>query len=256
MEPNLPINKMTKMGKSAMLRALSRKAHYDLEYLQELASSLERTLREEGKRLDEKAGIKLSEVSDEYDRQMSAEDYAEDIYKVTADFPRILRYALFVNSMSMIEASIVSLIRAAKRIFNITENFNEQTPDVIARGIKFLQDNVRIDTSHYQYYVEMIDILRVVRNCITHSEGNLKDREADDAKVKVRKAKDAKAIREYAAKNPKIIEEDQYNHLTLQPDFIEIATNEMLTLLDRLHESVARKMNESGLTIRASKIVK
>jgi hypothetical protein len=89
----------------------------------------------------------------------------------------------------------------------------------------------------------------LVRNCITHSEGSLKVREADDAKAMIRKAKEAKAIREYAAKNPEIIEEDQYNHLTLQPDFIETSTSEMLSLLDRLHESVAREMSESGLTI-------
>ncbi len=244
MEPNLLLNKMTKMGKNAMLRALSHKAHYDLEDLQELASSIERTLQEEGKRLDERADIKLSKISDEYDRQMSAEDYAEDIYKVKQDFPRILRYALFVNSMSMFEANIVSLIRAAKRIFDITEKFNERTPGVIPRGIEFLQDKMHIDTSHYQSCIETIGVLRVVRNCITHSEGNLKDGKDDDAKVKVRKAEDAKAIREYVAKNPRIIEEDQRHYLTLKPEFIETATNEMLILLDRLHESVARKMSE------------
>lgn len=105
-----------------------------------------------------------------------AECYAEDIFEIKRDFPRIQRYSLFVNAMSITEAGIVSLCHVVKRIFDIPDDVKGKGPGVISVGIKYLHDNAGFDLLKNQYYISLADDLRNVRNCITHAGGCIRGR--------------------------------------------------------------------------------
>lgn len=215
-----------------LLNAVHNKAHSDIRRLQELSAFIECTLSREQNRRTSKAKKKLCAESDEYDQAFLVACYAEDMFQIERDFPRIQRYALFVSAMGSLEAGIVSLCRAAKQIYNISEDFNEREPRVVVRGIRFLQDNVGIDTSRDQCYITLAGDLQKIRNCITHSGGNLKDR------------KDAEDIRKFVVAK-RTIGIDQYDSLLLQAGFVNKMTHGMRTLLDRLYESVSKKMQSN-----------
>lgn len=95
---------MTKMGKRIRLIAFRAKADDDKKLLQELSSFVERALSHEHKRRTEEANNKLVSLTDDYDLEYWASCYAEELFEVERDFPRIQRYALFMASMSMMEA--------------------------------------------------------------------------------------------------------------------------------------------------------
>ena len=219
------------MRKRMILNALSNKTHDDLGQLQELCCFIERTLHREQRRRTADAQKKLDGVTDEYEQAFLAECYAEEIFEVERDFPRIQRYSLFVNAMSITEAGVVALCRAAERIFDLEKGINETAPGVIKAGTTFLHKNVGFHLVKNQHYVSLIEELRKVRNCITHSGGSLRGR------------KDADDIRTFVAGIP-TAEIDSHDYLILHKGFVENMTHEMNTLLNRLCEAVSNKIRE------------
>lgn len=222
---------MEQMRKMMILNALSNKAHDDLGQLRELCCFIESTLHREQRRRTTDVQKKLGGLTDEYEQAFLAECYAEEIFEVERDFPRIQRYSLFVNAMSITEAGVVALCRAAERIFELEKGINETAPDVIKTGITFLHKNAGFHLVKNQHYVSLIEELRKVRNCITHSGGSLRGR------------KDADDIRSFVAGIP-TAEIDSHDYLILHKGFVENMTHGMNTLLNRLSEAVSYKIRE------------
>ena len=222
---------MNTMGPRILLSALRRKSNHDQERIEELSRFIERALHRERKQRVSHAAKELENVVDDYQSGFLAECHAEDIFQVETDFPRLQRYALFVSLMGMVEANIVAICRVTHKIFNTEKVFNERGFCVILRGVKHLEDEVGIDTSQLRYYIGLIDNLIRVRNCITHAEGSLKNRN------------DAATIKEFATDIPTLTV-DERNHLVLSKGFVENSTHEMHTFLDRLHDAISKKLND------------
>jgi hypothetical protein len=76
--------------------------------------------------------------------------------------------------MSITEAGIVTLCNGVRQIFNLQEYFNQRKPDVINRATNdYLKRHLQIDTSGYRDIIGFVDSLRMIRNCIVHSEGHI-----------------------------------------------------------------------------------
>lgn len=221
---------MKTMSPKTLLSALRRKAYHDRERLEELSRFVERALYSERKRRVSRAAKELENVADDYQSGFLTECHAEDIFQVETDFPRLQRYALFASLMGMVEANIVALCRAAHQILNTAKDFNGKGSCVILRGVKYLEDEIGADTSRFRYYIGLADNLIRVRNCITHAEGSLRNRD------------DAATIKAFAKDIPTLTI-DERDHLALSKGFVENSTHEMHTFLDRLHDAVGKRLN-------------
>jgi hypothetical protein len=92
--------------------------------------------------------------------------------------PTILRYSLFTTLMSMTEASIVGLCSIVRHIFG-KEPFNRRGNNVIKRAIEYLE----IEDNEYKDFLDVVNSLRDLRNCIVHSQGYIslsKENEANN----------------------------------------------------------------------------
>jgi hypothetical protein len=228
---NITLGAMSLMADRFFLRAVQHKAQQDATSGQELCEFVERALKDEIKRRVAAIEKDFVTISDKQKRALLVECYAEDVFEVERDFPRIQRQALFVSTMGVVEANIVSICRAASRILRISEDFKDRGPCVIARGITFLEEKARIDTSKYQSDIRLAENLVAVRNCIAHSAGDIKSRKPDEAKK----------IRRFVSR-VQTIDIDRHDHLIIHRGFVESSSERMQILVDRLFDSVGKRL--------------
>jgi len=225
---------MKTIGVKVLLSARYEKASRDRERFEELLSFVEDALHTERKRRKSYATQKLSALNNENDASLLAEFYAEDIFQVEIDFPRLQRYALFVSLMSMVETNIIGLCRITRRIFSISKDFKNNSPGVITRGVDYLKKQVGIDTSQFKYYIDLSQNLYRIRNCIVHAEGSLKNRN------------DAGTIKDFI-KITTALDIDKRERIVLNKGFIENCAQEMYTFFDRLYCALPKKFNDQQI---------
>jgi len=216
------------MESSILLGKLRRKVNQDCKNLEELTRLVENFFHLECGHREELVAKELEGVTDEFDAAFIAACHAEDVFQVQSDFPRVQRYALFVSMMSMLEANVVGLCRAAHNIFEIQTEFNARGSGVVSRGVEYLKTEVNINTSRFPSYIKLAQNLNFLRNCITHAEGSLEGRD------------DAQAIEAFINTNP-TLELDQQNRLILLKGFVENSTHTMHTYVNRLHDAVKER---------------
>lgn len=214
--------------KSLHLNHLRSLIENDIRELMDLSSLVESVLKKEYKSTLALANKDITDNLPEDERYFLEACYAEDLQKIQEVFPRIQRYSLFITAMSMIEGSIVTLCRGAKQIFNLKEEFDPKKPDVVNRGIRYLEGHLEINTKTYKYYIEFVDSLRKVRNCIVHSEGRVKGRN------------DESDIRSFVSGIP-TIDIDKYDRILILDGFVHNSMHTANLLVERLFESLRKK---------------
>ena len=226
------MNKMTQYDKKQlMLSHLRSLIDNDLHELKELSSLVENFLRKEFHSTLERAEKEIADDLPEDEQYFLEACYSEDLQKIEKLFPRIQRYSLFTTAMSMIEGSVVTLCRGAKQIFNLTEEFDTKKPNVINRGIKYLENNLGIITNRYKHYIAFVDSLRKVRNCIVHEEG------------RVSGTKDESDIRSFISSIP-TIELDKFDRIVILEGFIDSSSHTANLLIQRLFDSIRSMAKE------------
>ena len=153
------------------LSCLRSTIHADVAYIKELSDITEHFLKQEFRAIINRANEESAENLSEFKKGFIAECYAEDVDKIQEVFPRILRYSLFVTSMTKLECNIVLLCKGAQKIFELSADFNPKPPNVINRAIEYLEKHIGINIKKFSHYTELIENYRMVRNCIVHSEG-------------------------------------------------------------------------------------
>ena len=211
--------------KSLHLRHLRSFIDNDIHELNELSFLVENFLKQEYKSTLARANKEITSDLPKDERYFREACYAEDLQKIQEVFPRIQRYSLFITAMSMIEGSIVTLCRGAYQIFNFKEEFDTMKPDVINRGIKYLKKHLKINTTRYRNYIDFVDSLKKVRNCIVHSEGRIGER---------------KGIRSFISDIP-TIDIDKYDRVVILDGFVHNTMHTANLLLQRLFESIRKK---------------
>ena len=214
--------------KSLHLSHLRSLIDNDIHELKDLSFLVENFLEKEYKSILARADEEITDELPEDEKYFLIGCYSVDIQKIEKVFPRIQRYSLFVTAMSMIEGSIITLCRGAKQIFNIEEEFNTKKPNVINRGIKYLEDHLGINTVRYKGYVDFVDSLRKVRNCIIHSEGVVSERN------------DESDIRNFISGIP-TIGIDINDRIVISNGFVDKSMHTANLLIQRLFDSIKKK---------------
>lgn len=211
------------------LTKLIYSTNQQFDRLQKLCEFSEETIRREARRRCVHAQRQRDASEDEEEQAFNSAAIDDNLFEIERDFPRIVRYSLFVSMMSTTEVCLVRLCRAAHRHLNITDQFNEKGREVIQRALKYLQDKAGLDTSRMRYYKELADSLRRLRNAITHSEGCIAKRE------------DRKSIRAHCNRT-RTATIDKGNYIVLSERFVSNNAHGMRALITQLHEKLRRKI--------------
>ncbi len=211
------------------LTELIYSTHQQFKRLQKLCEFLEETIRKEVRRRRVHAQRHRDASEDEEEQAFNSAAIDDNLFEIERDFPRIVRYSLFVSMMSTTEACLVRLCRAAHRHLNITDRFNEKGSDVIQRALEYLHNEAGLHTSRMRYYKELADSLRRLRNVITHAEGCIKGRSEEHD------------IRAFA--KPGIgVEIDKRSNIVLSDRFVMNNTGGMKQLVIQLHGKLKKQI--------------
>jgi hypothetical protein len=202
--------------------------HHQFDGLQNACEFLENAIAKETKRRHRHAHRERHGKTIEEQAFMSVA-IEDNLFEIERDFPRIVRYSLFVTMMSVTEACLVRLCRVARRRLEITDEFNEQRVDVIQRALKYLKNKAGIDTSTMLYYQKLADSLRKLRNAITHTDGCIKGRH------------DEASIRTYATQTTGV-KIDKGDNIVLSDRFVANNAHGMKKLIILLHDKLKKRV--------------
>lgn len=118
----------------------------DLKYIQELYDYNESALLQEHDHRKRSLEIKIARDANEDGKAHTRGFYQDEIFLFKENLPKIMRYALFMATMSITESSIVLLCQASSKILGLKE-FKKPRSNVIINGIEYLQKRVKIDLS-------------------------------------------------------------------------------------------------------------
>jgi len=228
--------KMKKLGIKIALSVRRDKVTHDLERFNELLNFVEEALHVKKKRRESYVSQKLSVMDDENEASLMAEFYAEDIFQIEIDFPRLQRYALFVSLMSIVESNLIGFCRTAKHLLSVSKDFDGTLPQVIKRSMEYLENEARIDISQFKYYIDLSIILSHIRNCIVHDEGSIKNR------------KDSVIISDFIkGKETILLDTDRGKKIILNKGFVEYYSQEVLKFLDCVSIGLGKKVSSLKL---------
>jgi hypothetical protein len=227
---------MKKLGIKIILSVRQDKVTRDLERFNEVLNFVEEALHVELKRRESYVFQKLNVIDDENEASLMAEFYAEDIFQIEIDFPRLQRYALFVSLMSIVESNLIGFCRTARRIFSVSKDFDGARPQVIKRSMEYLEKEVGINTSQFKYYIDLSINLNHIRNCLVHDEGSIKNR------------KDSEIISDFI-KGKEIIslDSDRGEKIILNKGFVEFYSQELHKFLDCVSVGLGNKVSSLKL---------
>ena len=223
---------MNEIDKRRVRLSCLRSIFYDeAAYIKELTLLTEHFLKEEYQSIIDRADKEITEDLPEFEKCFVAECYAEDVDKIQEVFPRVLRYSLFVTSMTKLECAIVSLCKGAKHIFGLSQDFSSKPPNVISRGLEYLKGQLGINTEKFNHYIELIEKCRMIRNCIVHSEGDITER-----------GKDEPLLRQFIAESI-TLDIDRQNRIILLEGFVSGTTHTAELLWERLLNAIEEKID-------------
>lgn len=227
--------KVGRLGTQVLLASIRHEARTQNAKLLELSRFVEDALIHEQKRVASNMESEIARVVDPGEKEFLLECYGDDVFDVEEVYPRIQRYALFVTAVSQVEGAVVALCKGARFALELEKEFNAKGNEVINRAVSYLEKKAEIDTSRIQYYTGLADDLRIVRNCIVHSQGRLNER----------KKEDIERIRSFAKEIP-AIELGNYDMLVLKAGFVDHSAHEMGTFVERLYDLLYKKVESPG----------
>lgn len=189
--------------------------------LQKLCVLMEKALSKEGKRRRAHARRQYLKTKNEEERGFISVGIDDSLFEVGRDFPRMLRYALFLSMMSLTESGLVNLCHVAHDRLRLKKPFNSKDSDVIQRALRYLRDEADLNTSTIGYYKQFASDLRDLRNAIAHEEGCIKGRNEEVAIRKFLKGKVGARI-------------DKHDRIVLSERFVVNNAHGMNTMVARL----------------------
>ena len=214
---------------SPELTGLIYSVHQQFDRLHNLCKFLEKALSKETNRRRAEGKRQLKNTKNEDEKVFISAAIDDNLFEIERDFPRIVRYSLFVSMMSTTEASLVRLCRIARSRLGITRELKEKTPGIIEHSINYLRNEAGLDTSKMHYYKELADDLRNLRNTIAHSDGCIKGR------------KDEGAIRTFVNQGTGV-EIDNRNNIVLSDRFVTNSAHGMRKLIIQLHGKLKNRI--------------
>ena len=158
------------------------KIHDDISNLQKLSELIEEAIKRECSSLSEQ--IEAEKANRSQDEKDYLEGWYEDEFiQLQDEFPRLQRYALFTTAMAMVEANVVALCQTLQDIMSLSVLYKKPRNNIVINSISYLKEHAKVDMSRITYDIDQIDMLRRLRNCIVHSEGENTDAKPEEIKA-------------------------------------------------------------------------
>lgn len=145
---------------------------YDLTELDQYLSVAEEYLANASKDFEKKSLEQLKKVPPEEQDQLS-EYLAEESWRYSDAFPRLLRRSFVVAAVSVLEYHMRDISNWLKKEKGLQIGWNDLTGDSLERLKKFLR-NAAIPVSFDGTTWQELTNVSLVRNCIVHNNGFLK----------------------------------------------------------------------------------
>jgi hypothetical protein len=197
------------------------KTNDDISNLQKLSELIEEAIKRECSSLSEQ--IEKEKANRSQDEKDYLDGWYEDEFvQLQEEFPRLQRYALFTTAMAMVETNVVALCHTLQNIMGLSVLYKKPRNNIVVNSINYLRDHAKIDMSRINYDIDQIDMLRRLRNCIVHSEGENTDAKPEEIKA-------------YCEKLP-TLSMDSKNRILLLEGFVGIALYLIQQLFNGLFE--------------------
>ncbi|MFC1964544.1 hypothetical protein ACFLWG_00860 [Chloroflexota bacterium] len=193
--------------------------------LKKYSKKVEDFLQEEEERFQKKHSkleVKTKKLSPE-DQYLYEEFYNEQLYQYSVEFPRILRNSFLLIIISLLESELATLCKELKEKHRIPIGWKDLKGSTIDQVKKYCEIAGLDYTKNNENWQEMKNFY-LVRNCIIHNDGILKD------------TRDEKILRAYARKKG-ILSEDI---LDLTPEFYNNVINVTEDFTDKVWDMVFR----------------
>lgn len=201
-----------------------------------LCDFLEKAISKEAKRRRANAQRRYNKAKSEEERGFISVGIDDSLFEIGRDFPRVVRYSLFVSMMSMTEASLVRLCRVAHANLKLGKAFDAKGKDVIQRALEYLKVEAGLDISRMAYDKQLASDLRCLRNAIVHSEGCIKGRNNDED-----------AIRSFV-KQRVGARIDKRNNIVMSKRFVMNNAHGMSRLIAMLFDKLRKKLDADTTT--------
>ena len=200
-----------------------------------LCDFLEKAISKEAKRRRANAQRQYNKAKSEEERGFISVGIDDSLFEIGRDFPRVVRYSLFVSMMSMTEASLVRFCRVAHANLKLRNAFREKGNDVIQRALEYLKVEAGLDISRMAYDKQLANDLRCLRNAIVHSEGCIKGRNDEDAIRNFVKQRVGARI-------------DKRNNIVMSKRFVMNNAHGMSRLIAMLFDKLRKKLDADTTT--------
>jgi len=193
----------------------------DVSNLQELSRLVEEAIKSECSALSDKIGAEKANLTQEEKDYLDGW-YENEFIQLQEEFPRLQRYALFTTAMATVEANLVALCNTLQDIMSLAVVYKKPRNNIVANSIAYLREHAKVDLTRISYDIEQMDMLKRLRNCIVHSEGENTDSKPEEIKA-------------YCDRLP-TLSMDKKNRIILLEGFVPIALHLIRQFFDGLIE--------------------
>ena len=153
----------------------------DISNLEELSRLIEEAIKRECSALSEKIEAEKANRS-QHEKDYLDGWYEDEFIQLQEEFPRLQRYALFTTAMATVEANMVALCHTLQESMSLTVDYKKPHSNIVSNSINYLKEHAKVDVTRISRDIDEIDMLRRVRNCIVHSEGENTDPKPEEIK--------------------------------------------------------------------------
>lgn len=158
------------------------KINDDISNLQKLSELIEDAIKRECSSLSEQIEAEKANRS-QHEKDCLDGWYEDEFVQLQEEFPRLQRYALFTTAMAMVEANVVTLCQTLQNIMSLSVLYKKPRNNIVINSINYLREHAKVDMSRINYDIDRIDMLRRLRNCIVHSDGENTDAKSEEIKA-------------------------------------------------------------------------
>lgn len=154
---------------------IQRRTEYRLDEIKKYYEEIEGKFQTEKKRLAKAYEAKVASTKMDEDTKYEIDEYfSEEHYEIENIFLKNLRYSAVVSVYSFLEVALNDLCAYLKRAMGLLLDLGDLTGDGIMRAKVFLIKVCKVDFPEKSNEWQEIMKLNLVRNCIVHTQGDVR----------------------------------------------------------------------------------
>ena len=164
--------KQGSLGDQVLHDVLRRHINLEMMELREYAEEIEHYFAQQQKKLLERYEREVEKYPAA--QEDIAEYLGEEKSRIEEIFLRSFRYSMIIAAHSVLEVLLEDLCRHAQRLHHQTKSVRDLGNDGIARAKRYLKTIAKISFPENTNAWQQIEKSLKIRNCIVHTQGNIK----------------------------------------------------------------------------------